>query len=123
MSPDTTWVTYLLVALGGAVGAALRHLAGRAWDRPERLPAGTIGVNLLGSALLGVLIGASLSGGVAAVAGVGFCGALTTYSSFVVQSHDLGPRVGALTVVLTAVPALALYAVGAALGALLGGAA
>ena len=122
MSPDISWSTYLLVAVGGAVGAAVRHLAGHAWDRPERLPVGTIGVNLLGSLLLGVLTGASLGGGVAAVAGAGFCGALTTYSSFVVQSHDRGPRVGTLTVALTVVPAVASYAAGAWLGALLSGA-
>lgn len=113
---DLGWTGYLLVAAGGAAGASLRYLAGHAGDRPGRLPLGTIGVNLAGSLLLGVLTGLAVVGPTAALAAMGVCGALTTYSSFVVQAHDRGPRLGALTVLLTAAPALALYALGAALG-------
>jgi fluoride exporter len=117
---EPTWLGYLLVALGGGLGAAVRYLAGHAWDRPGAVPTGTVAVNLLGSLLLGVLTGAAVGGAAAAVAGLGFCGALTTYSSFVVQAHDRGRRVGALTVLLTVVPALASYAAGSWLGALSG---
>ena len=116
---DLGWAGYLLVALGGAAGASLRYLAGHAGDRPGGLPLGTIGVNLAGSLLLGLLTGLSVGGAPAALAAIGFCGALTTYSSFVVQAHDRGPRLGTLTVVLTALPAIALYAAGAWLGGML----
>ena len=48
--------------------------------------------------------------------GTGFCGALTTYSAFVVQTHDRGPRRGTVIVLLTVVPAFALCTLGFWLG-------
>ena len=41
-----------------------------------------------------------------ALLGTGFCGALTSYSSFMVQTHERGVRLGSVTVVLTVVLAL-----------------
>lgn len=106
-------VGYLLVALGGAAGASLRYLAGHLGDAPRRVPWGTVAANLLGATLLGALDGLGLTGSGYALLGLGLCGALTTYSSFVVQAHDRGPRVGLLTVLVTAPPALLLYAASA----------
>jgi fluoride exporter len=103
-------VTLLLVALGAAVGAPLRYLAGHLLD--ERFPTGTLVVNLAGSFLLGLFTGLGLSGSATALLGTGFCGALTTFSSFAVQTHDRGLRLGTLNVLLTVVPALALCALG-----------
>lgn len=80
-------VTALLVALGAAVGAPLRYLAGQLLD--GRGHAGTLTVNLVGSAILGALGGAAVHGNWLALLGTGFCGGLTTYSTFAVQSvHD-----------------------------------
>lgn len=103
-----------MVALGAAVGAPLRYLAGHLWD--DRLPLGTIAVNVVGSFLLGLLAALSLGGSAAALLGTGFCGGLTTFSAFAVQAHDAGVRLGSLTVVLTVVPALLACAVGYSLG-------
>jgi fluoride exporter len=103
-------VTLLLVALGAAVGAPLRYLAGHLLD--ERFPTGTLVVNLAGSFLLGLFTGLGLGGSATALLGTGFCGALTTFSSFAVQTHDRGLRLGTLNVLLTVVPALALCALG-----------
>jgi CrcB protein len=108
-------VTFLLVAVGAAVGAPLRYTAAHLLD--GRLHWGTILVNVAGSFLLGLFSGMALSGNAMALLGTGFCGALTTYSAFAVHAHDLGPRKGAATIALTAVPALALTFLGFWLGA------
>ena len=108
-------MTVLLVAVGAALGAPLRYLTGHLLD--DRLPWGTVLVNVVGSFLLGLFSGMALSGETLALLGTGFCGALTTYSAFAVQVHDLGPRKGAVTVALTVVPALLLCAAGFWVGA------
>lgn len=77
-------MTVLLVAVGGAVGAVLRYLVD-VWLRRD-FPLGTLTVNVLGSALLGLLTGLALTGppdeAIRAAIGVGLCGSLTTYSTF-----------------------------------------
>ena len=108
-------MSYLLVALGAAVGAPLRYAVAHLLD--GRLPWGTILVNVGGSFLLGLFSGMALSGAEIAMLGTGFCGALTTFSAFAVQAHDLGPRKGAAAVGLTVVPALAMCFAGFWLGA------
>ena len=108
-------MTFLLVAAGAAVGAPVRYVTAHLLD--GRLHWGTITVNLAGSFLLGLFSGMALSGNTIALLGTGFCGGLTTYSAFAVQSHDLGPREGSVTVALTVVPALALCFLGFWLGA------
>lgn len=108
-------MTLLLVALGGAGGALSRYVAGHVVD--GRLPLGTVAVNVAGSFLLGLFSGLGLAGATLAFLGTGFCGALTTYSSFVVQVHDRGPRLGAATTALTVVPSLLLCGLGFWLGA------
>jgi CrcB protein len=81
-------VTVLLVLLGGAVGAPARYLTDLAVQRRHggRFPWGTLTVNVAGSLVLGVTAGAvSASGGpawVLTLVGTGFCGALTTFSTF-----------------------------------------
>ena len=108
-------MSFLLVALGAAVGSPLRYVAGHLLDR--RLPWGTIAVNWVGSLLLGWFSALGLSGDVLALLGVGFSGGLTTFSTFMVQTHARGPRLGGVNVLLTVVPALGLCAAGFALGA------
>lgn len=108
-------MTVVLVALGAAVGAPLRYVTAHLFD--GALPWGTIAVNITGSFLLGLFSGMALDGSTMALLGTGLCGAFTTYSAFAVQTHDRGPRLGALTVVATVVPALLLCGAGFALGA------
>lgn len=80
---------YLLVALGGAVGASLRYLIS---DMTLALlgkgfPYATLLVNVLGSFTMGLLYGAVLQEYIVLVPwrtfiGIGFLGALTTFSTF-----------------------------------------
>jgi fluoride exporter len=81
-------VTALLVVLGAAVGAPVRYLTDRFVQSRHRsvFPWGTFTVNVAGSFLLGLLAAGLRHGGVSsttiALLGTGFCGALTTYSTF-----------------------------------------
>lgn len=110
----TAVVTVLLVALGGAAGASLRYLASRALDtHPDHpWPRGTLLVNLIGSLILGGLLGGAVDGPGFALVGTGLCGGLTTYSSFAVQSVEVGPRRGSAYVVLTILGCLLTAAAG-----------
>jgi CrcB protein len=77
-------VTPLLVAAGALAGAPLRLLATRLAARAGHDPAlGTLAVNVAGSAVLGVLLGlGSVPAWALALVGTGFCGTLTTFSTF-----------------------------------------
>jgi CrcB protein len=79
---------YLLVGVGGFVGAPSRYLVDRAVNHriESDLPLGTFLVNISGSFVLGLLTGLSLSNHLSPLAkallGTGFCGAYTTFSTF-----------------------------------------
>jgi CrcB protein len=77
-------VTVLLVALGAAIGAPLRYLSDRAVQarHDSVFPWGTLAINVAGSLILGFLVGLPADPAVMAWAGTGFCGTLTTYSTF-----------------------------------------
>jgi CrcB protein len=81
-------VSLLLVIAGAAVGAPLRYLSDRAIQsrHDSVFPWGTFAVNVIGSLILGLVTGAVSAGGaspqVQLALGTGFCGALTTYSTF-----------------------------------------
>ena len=103
-------MTALLVVLGAAVGAPLRFVLGRLLDRG--LHWGTLTVNLAGSLVLGAVTGADLSTSTVALLGTGFCGGLTTYSSFSVQTIDAERRPAVIYVALTIGGCLATAALG-----------
>ncbi|CAA9438778.1 MAG: Fluoride ion transporter CrcB [uncultured Pseudonocardia sp.] len=99
------------VLLGGAAGAVVRHLVGR-WLNRDGAPWGTAAVNVAGSFLLGAVLSAA-GPAVVALVGTGFCGALTTYSTFALETAELPRR----RAVVYAVGSVVLGPAAAALGA------
>jgi len=91
------WMPYLLVGLGGFIGANARfvvaRLVGAAFE--TRFPLGTFVINVSGSFLLGVLgtiIALKVmpnSEAMRLALGVGFLGGFTTFSTFEFETHAL----------------------------------
>ncbi len=84
-------MTVLLVLLGGGIGAPSRYLLDR-WVQSrhrQRFPFGTLLVNVIGCFVLGILTGHHPSTDVQALLGTGFCGGLTTFSTFSVETVEL----------------------------------
>lgn len=87
-------ITHLLVVgLGGALGSMLRMSL--AWWLPAgRLPWGTMLANIIGSLLIGLVLGRLGESGASgqphwhAFAVIGFCGGFTTFSSFSWQTLE-----------------------------------
>jgi CrcB protein len=109
---DTRPAALALVGLGGALGALLRYgLDGLipGWD-----PLGTLVANVIGAFLLGILLyeahlAARLSAETRLLVGTGFCGSLTTYSTFAAETASTTPTRAVAYV--TATYALGLMAV------------
>jgi CrcB protein len=95
----------VVVALGAAVGAPLRY----AVDRLVRLihagsfPFGTLAVNLIASAVLGLVAGLTAAGSAShhlqLLVGTGFCATLSTYSTFSFETLRLGEEEGAVAAI------------------------
>ena len=88
-----SWQTLLAVGCGGFIGAVSRvYLNGLISHRvPHDLPFGTLGVNLVGSFIMGILVAyfmytALFSVHVKSFLSTGILGALTTYSTFAIES-------------------------------------
>jgi len=115
----------LMIALGAGVGAPARYLTDRAvQSRHDSLfPWGTLTVNLVASLVLGLVTGAAarLDGNWAALIGTGFCGALSTYSTFSYETVRLvqdGARVhAALNVAASVLAGIGMAALGWWIGA------
>lgn len=74
--------TALLVGIGGSLGALGRYAVDIALGGGRR---STFAVNALGSTALGSLVASSPAEATLALAGTGFCGAFTTFSSLAVN--------------------------------------
>lgn len=89
----------LLIALGGALGASLRHLSGLALLRllGPAFPWGTLFVNVIGSLAMGLLIGwlakrTGTSTEIKIFLATGLLGGFTTFSAFSLDVANLWER-------------------------------
>lgn len=88
-------MNWALVITGAAVGAPLRYLTDLSVQKRHDtvFPWGTFAVNVAGCLILGLLAGAVTYGAAAdstqLLVGTGFCGALTTYSTFSYETMRL----------------------------------
>ncbi|MFF0745604.1 fluoride efflux transporter CrcB [Streptomyces sp. NPDC004111] len=124
-------MNWLLVVVGGTVGAPLRYLTDRAVQarHASGFPWGTVTVNAAGSLVLGVVTGAVAVGAASSSAqllvGTGLCGALTTYSTFSYETLRLaesGQRFLAVAnVAVSVLVGLGAVGLGTALGQGFGG--
>jgi CrcB protein len=121
------------VALGAGMGSMVRAFVDRtvtALVGLTRLPWATLAVNVAGSFVLGFVLGWTAAGLVGPdadaaltmrlVVGTGFCGGLTTFSTFTVESWTLlregRPRTALAYAVLTMALGMAAVVLGTALG-------
>ena len=121
-------MTALLVLLGGAIGAPTRYLTDVIVQsrHDSVLPWGTISVNVAGSFLLGLVAGLTYVSDaptwVLTLVGTGFCGALTTFSTFSYETVRLAEakrwRAAVGNVVISLVLGLLAVAIGWELGTL-----
>jgi CrcB protein len=115
---------YAAVAAGGAFGGMLRVLVLAAWaPAPGGLPLALLGVNAAGSCLIGLVLAFSEPGrirrlppGLSVGLMAGFCGALTTFSTFSVELLSLEATGGVLYLAVSLVCWLGAAAIGLVVG-------
>lgn len=91
-------MTWLAIVVGGAAGAACRYVVDFVVSQRSGgvFPWGTWTVNIVGSLLLGLLVGAAADHGAPRLwqvaASTGFCGSFTTFSTFMYETVQLVER-------------------------------
>jgi CrcB protein len=89
-------MNYIIIAIGAGIGGALRYYLSSVsyMVLPVYFPSGTLFVNFVGSIILGLMIFGLddreiISQSVKLFIGVGFCGGLTTFSTFSLETFNL----------------------------------
>lgn len=86
--------TLLVIGIGGFFGTMARYLISMWVDKSTNFPFGTLTVNVVGSFVMGIIMALSLKYFLISetwrlILGVGFLGALTTYSTFSFETLQL----------------------------------
>lgn len=82
-----------LVFVGGGIGSILRYLMSNFLNNSQTgIPYGTFAANILGSLLIGIILGFALksetfSTNTVLFLATGFCGGFTTFSTFAYENH------------------------------------
>jgi fluoride exporter len=113
----------VLVCLGGAVGSGLRYCTELLFERlgarwAAVFPWATLAVNVVGCLLAGLLVGwlsregARFGPEARALLVVGFCGGLTTFSTFALQTLHVAPVKAMVNVALSVAVGIGAAALG-----------
>lgn len=110
------------VAVFGGLGSVCRFTIHRSITRehPADFPLGTFVANISGAFLIGALHGAGASSDFTTVAGLGFLGGFTTFSTWMFETHRLGEDDDRLVLALNLAGSLAAGFVAALAGRELG---
>ena len=106
-----------LIAIGGALGAMGRYLLSL-WRTPG-FPYGILVANAIGTLVLGILI-AGAGRATLLLVGVGFCGALTTFSAFSLDTLVLAREGRRRAAVVNVIGSVAVCLLAASIGLALG---
>ena len=87
-------LAWVLAAPAGALGALARFGTGRVMARRFGLhaPWGVLAVNLIGTFLLGLLVGINPGDGLVLILGAGFLGSYTTFSTWMAETDGLAEQ-------------------------------
>jgi CrcB protein len=120
--PTLSYSVVIATSIGGAIGAVSRLYINELFHKNlsySCLPVGTLSVNLVGSFAIGVIFALTLSLNIStttkALLSVGFVGALTTYSSFAIETvmlFEKSFKCAVLNIVLNLVGTLSLAFIG-----------
>ena len=83
----------ILVFIGGGFGSVMRYIIGKHLNSTETgIPWGTFAANIIGSFIIGIILGLALkqntlSNNTVLFIAVGFCGGFTTFSTFAYENH------------------------------------
>lgn len=84
---------FFWIFIGGGLGSVCRYILGKFLnDSPNGIPYGTFLANILGSLLIGLILGLSLKNNnleehQVLFLATGFCGGFTTFSTFAYENH------------------------------------
>ncbi|MCR5102252.1 MAG: CrcB family protein [Butyrivibrio sp.] len=109
------------IALGGALGAVLRYAISLIPFKPLGFPFMTFITNILGSVIIGIIVGLvlakpSLSGNFEGFFKIGFCGGFATFSTFSLELVNLLAEREYVTGGVYATTSIAFCIMGVALG-------
>lgn len=83
----------ILIFISGGAGSVIRYIIGRYFNKVENLlPYGTLAVNIIGSFIIGIILGVALKNNstqenLTLALATGFCGGFTTFSAFAFENY------------------------------------